>query len=108
MSRKGASGRWSDPELLVLTSLAGGPKHGYAIVADVREMTGLRLGAGTLYGALARLEEQKLIEPLPASGRRRPYAITSGGRETLAARLETVAAVAEHGLARMRTVPGMG
>ena len=66
------SERSNDPGLLVLTSLADGPKHGYAITADVEEFAGVRLGPGTLYGALARLESKGLIEALPAEDRRRP------------------------------------
>ena len=55
---------WSDPSLLVLSSLAGGEKHGYAMVADIEAMAGVQLGPGTLYGALSRLESQGLIEPV--------------------------------------------
>jgi len=92
----------SDPSLLVLASLAGGEKHGYAIVADVEEMAGVRLGPGTLYGALARLEEQGLIEAVAPEGRRRPYRITGAGTEVLARRLTTLSRVADTGLARLR------
>lgn len=95
-------GRWSDPALLVLSSLAGGEKHGYAMVSDVLEMAGVHLGPGTLYGALARLQEQGLIEALPAEGRRRPYRITAAGSQALAQQLTTIAAVADRGLARLR------
>lgn len=95
------SARWSDPPLLVLASLAEGPKHGYAMVADIRAMADVHLGPGTLYGALARLEEQGLIEPLPAEGRRRPYRITGSGALALREQLRTIAAVADAGLARL-------
>ncbi|HEV3048385.1 MAG TPA: PadR family transcriptional regulator [Solirubrobacteraceae bacterium] len=100
-------GRWSDPPLLVLSSLAGGAKHGYAMVADVEAMTGVHLGPGTLYGALARLEEQGLIEPLPAEGRRRPYRITAAGSRALETQLETIRGVAETGLSRLRASRGL-
>jgi DNA-binding PadR family transcriptional regulator len=50
----------------VLTSLAGGPRHGYAITQDVAAQVGVRLAPGTLYGAIGRLEERGFIEPLPA------------------------------------------
>jgi DNA-binding PadR family transcriptional regulator len=95
-------GRWSDPGLLVLASLAEGDKHGYAIVLDVEQLAGVHLGPGTLYGALARLEGQGLIEALPAEGRRRPYRLTAAGASTLDDQLQTIAAVAETGLARLR------
>ena len=58
MARKPKSGPASDPELLILLSLAQEPKHGYAIMADVESMADVRLGPGTLYGALSRLEER--------------------------------------------------
>ena len=44
-------GRLSEPALLVLAALAPGSKHGYAIIRDVAEQAGRRLGPGTLYGA---------------------------------------------------------
>jgi DNA-binding PadR family transcriptional regulator len=94
--------RWSDPAVLVLSSLAGGEKHGYAVVADVVEMAGVHLGPGTLYGVLARLEQQGLIAPLPAEGRRRPYRITAAGEQALERQLTTIASVARTGLARLR------
>jgi DNA-binding PadR family transcriptional regulator len=94
--------RWSDPALLVLSSLAGGSKHGYAMVADIVEMAGVHLGPGTLYGALARLEDQGLIESLPAQGRRRPYRITAAGTRVLEAQLTTIEGVARAGLSRLR------
>jgi DNA-binding PadR family transcriptional regulator len=97
-------GRWSDPTLLVLSSLAGGEKHGYAMVSDIEEMAGVHLGPGTLYGALARLEAQGLIEPTAAEGRRRPYRITGAGAAMLEQRLTVLAGVAETGLTRLRAI----
>ena len=64
------AGYFSDPPLLVLASLAGGPKHGHAMIEDIVELCGTRLGPGTLYGAITRLEEEGLIEALPAEERR--------------------------------------
>ena len=94
--------RSTDPGLLVLTSLAGGPKHGYAITVDVEEVAGIRLGPGTLYGALSRLEGRGLIEALPADDRRRPYRLTAEGRSALEAELRTMEAVTRQGLDRLR------
>ena len=71
-------GRFSGPALAILTCLADGPKHGYAMIAESRDL-GLELGLGTLYGALNRLERLGLIEPLPPENRRRPYRITPSG-----------------------------
>ena len=76
-------GQPPEPGLLILTSLAGGPKHGYAMIEDIDRIARVRLGPGTLYGALARLEARGLIEPLPDDERRRPYQLTGLGREVL-------------------------
>lgn len=94
--------RSNDPALLVLTSLADGPKHGYAITQDVREISGVKLGPGTLYGVLARLEDRGLIEPLPADDRRRPYRLTGAGEEALRAELGSLERVARTGLRRLK------
>jgi DNA-binding PadR family transcriptional regulator len=75
--------RLSDEMQLILTSLAGGPKHGYAIAQDIEAFAGRRLGPGTLYGAIARLEASAQIEALPGDARRRPYRITGRGRAML-------------------------
>jgi DNA-binding PadR family transcriptional regulator len=72
-------GRFSDPALLILACLAGGEKHGYAMMEDIEATAGVRLGPGTLYGALSRLEQYGLIEALPADQRRRPYRLTAAG-----------------------------
>jgi len=66
----------SDRSILILTSLAGSPRHGYALIKDIQGFAGVTLGAGTLYGALAKLEQAGLVTPLPADERRRPYQIT--------------------------------
>jgi DNA-binding PadR family transcriptional regulator len=94
-------GRTQDPTILVLTSLTGGPKHGYAIIKDIEEMTGTVFGPGTLYGVLVRLEEEGLVEPLPASERRRPYRITGAGSAVLTERLQSAMKVATIGLRRL-------
>lgn len=84
------SGHYSDPPLLVLASLAAGPKHGHAMLDDIEEMCGTRLGPGTLYGAITRLEQQGLIEALPPQERRRPYRLTEAGRSAFAAKMATL------------------
>jgi DNA-binding PadR family transcriptional regulator len=90
-----------DPELLILTSLASGPKHGYAIMADVESMTGVRIGPGTLYGAIPRLEQAGLVEPLESTDRRRPYRLTGQGAEVLRSRLEAMRGLSTAGLGRL-------
>jgi DNA-binding PadR family transcriptional regulator len=96
-----AFGRYADPALVVMTSLAAGPRHGYAIIQDVAAMGGPRLRPGTLYAVLARLEERDLIEALEPQERRRPYRLTAAGATALRAQLEHVSVVAERGLARL-------
>lgn len=102
-TRADDQGQWSDPPLLVLASLAGGPKHGYAITQDVAEQTGVRLGPGTLYGAIGRLEERGLIEALPPEQRRRPYRLTAVGEQVLADTATRLRQVADLGLRRLGT-----
>jgi len=94
-------GRFSEPAVLILSSLAGGPKHGYAIEKDVEQFSGVRLEPGTLYGALARLESHGWIEPLPAEDRRRPYRLTGLGAQVLHARLERTQKITAVGLQRL-------
>ncbi len=60
----------SDRSILILTSLASCPRHGYALIKDIEEFAGVKLGAGTLYGALAKLERDGLVQALPAEERR--------------------------------------
>src|SRR5580704_7377390 len=71
--------RANDPPLLILVSLAAGPKHGHALAKDIEDFAGVRLGPGALYGAITRLVERGLIEPLGGDDRRRPYRITPRG-----------------------------
>jgi DNA-binding PadR family transcriptional regulator len=95
----------NDPQLLVLVSLASGPKHGHAMMLDIERLAGTRLGPGTLYGAISRLEMAGQIEPMPADGRRRPYRLTVTGRGALAARLRALRATVDAGLARIGKEP---
>ena len=93
-----AFGRFAEPSLLILVSLSDGPKHGYAIMQDVEHGSGRPMGAGTLYAALARLEEQGLIEPLPPIDRRRPYRLTAVGASNLTEQLRGLSEFAQMGL----------
>jgi DNA-binding PadR family transcriptional regulator len=96
----------ADPTTLILTSLAEGPKHGYALQQDVEAFARVRLGPGTLYGAIGRLEERGLIEPDgEASGRRRPYRLTAAGAQALQATLAELRAVVDAGSARLAAAP---
>ncbi len=94
-------GRFSDPTLLILASLAGGPRHGYAMMEDIEAMAGVKLGPGTLYGAIARLEQRGLIEPLETDNRRQPYRLTGLGVTFLQEQLSALQDIAEIGLRRL-------
>ena len=92
---------YSDPPLMVLASLADGPKHGYAMIDEIERISGARLGPGTLYGAITRLEQQGLIEPLAVEERRQPYRLTAAGRRVLRAKLLAMRQVALAGLRKL-------
>lgn len=96
-------GYFSDPSLLILSSLAGGPKHGYALLKDIAQFSGTRLEPGTLYGALARLERRGWIEALEAEQRRRPYRITAEGLNVLREQLTTMQRIVSTGFERLPT-----
>ena len=97
----GTFGRYAGPATLILSSLAGGPKHGYALTKDIEQFAGLRLAPGTLYEALSRLEGQGLIEALDSEDRRRPYQLTAVGAAALRAHLDDQRRVADVGLSRL-------
>lgn len=94
-------GRFSEPGLLILVSLADAPKHGYAMLEDIQQLAGVRLGPGTLYGALARLERLGLIAALPPVERRRPYRLTHAGATALRSELASWQNLASTGLRRL-------
>ena len=94
-------GHYSDPPILVLASLASGPKHGHSMMEDIERLCGTRLGPGTLYGAISRLEQQGWIEPLPVEERRQPYRITAEGVSILRAKLTTLQRFSKSGLKRL-------
>jgi DNA-binding PadR family transcriptional regulator len=94
-------GRFGEPALLILVSLAAGPKHGYAITEDIAGFADVRFGPGTLYAAIARLEARGLIDALDADDRRNPYELTPVGEKALRARLASIQAVARVGQKRL-------
>jgi len=102
--KEAGPGYYSDPPLLVLASLANGPKHGHAMIDDIAQLCGNRLGPGTLYGAIARLEQQGLIEPMAAEERRQPYRITVQGLRVLRARLTTLQQFTNAGMKRLEAL----
>jgi len=85
-------------------SLAGGAKHGHALLKDIEGFAGVRLGPGALYGAITRLEERGLIEPLESDDRRRPYQITSAGSQALADSVVQMRELVQVGQARLKSI----
>jgi DNA-binding PadR family transcriptional regulator len=94
-------GRFTDAGLLILASLADGPKHGYAMITDIGRFSGTVLEPGTLYGALARLEKAGWIQAQPAEDRRRPYRLTLAGEQALRSQLDTMTRVVAAAAARL-------
>ena len=93
--------RANDPTLLILTSLASGKKHGYALLQDIERFAGVTLGPGTLYGAIGRLEERGMIEPVGEGGRRRPYRLSATGASELEDALGELRAITNEGSQRL-------
>lgn len=100
--------RQNDPTVLILTSLASGERHGYALIEDIESFAGVRLGPGTLYGAISRLESRGLIESLAEAGRRRPYRLTPSGGAALEVALSEMRRVVDEGTARLARNPVAG
>jgi len=94
--------RAGDASVLILTSLADGPKHGYALIQDIKGFSGVQLGPGTLYGALDRLERLGLIAELPSEDRRHPYRVTAAGVTALRSHLDALERVSMTGRLRLR------
>jgi DNA-binding PadR family transcriptional regulator len=105
MGEDAKSAATGEPQLLILTSLASGPKHGYALIQDIGVFAGIRLGPGTLYGAIGRLEQRGLIEGLEADGRRRPYQLTAHGHASLATALAEWDSIVREGMSRLAKRP---
>lgn len=88
----------SEATYLILASLIE-PRHGYGIMQDVESVSGgrVKLGPGTLYGALTNLQRQRLIERSGETGgeggRRKVYALTPMGRQVLILEGERLAAL---------------
>src|ERR1039457_5485350 len=97
----GTLGRSAGPATLIMSSLADGAKHGYALTKDNLSFAGVRLAPGTLYEALGRLEARGLIEALDSEDRRRPYRLTAAGAKALRARWRPRRGAAEVALRRL-------
>lgn len=91
--------------LLILTSLVAGERHGHGLMKDIERFSGIRLGPGTLYKSMARLEESGLIEALDPEARRRPYRITATGVTILEQSLDHLGRVVDQGRQRLALQP---
>jgi DNA-binding PadR family transcriptional regulator len=91
-----------DPTTLILASLADGDKHGYAMMKDIQVFAGIRLGPGTLYGAICRLEERGWIRAVKSESRRQLYRITPQGSRLLKEQLALLDQVVRTGTRRTR------
>jgi DNA-binding PadR family transcriptional regulator len=100
-----------EPTFLVLAALGPGPLHGYGIIKAVEEMSEgrVRLRAGTLYGALERLESQGYVafhgEGSDGGPARRYYRLTTAGQQLLAGEASRLAANARIAFARLQVEP---
>ena len=92
----------TDPTILILASLADGEKHGYAMMEDIQTFAGVRLGPGTLYGAITRMEERGWIRPVESDDRRQPYCITAAGRHYLEEQMASLDRVVKTALRRLK------
>lgn len=93
-----------EPVLLILVSLADEPKHGYSIMQDIEGLTGWTMRAGTLYGALSRMDSLGWIEESKSDDyRRRPYLLTAAGHAELARQLSVLTGLTRAGLKRTKS-----
>ncbi len=83
-------GRFTRPAQQILEALAAGPMIPLAIQREVGARTGMDLGPGTLFGAIARLERHGLVGVVASSAAPRAYRLTALGAETLEAQLVAV------------------
>ncbi|QQE81485.1 PadR family transcriptional regulator [Alicyclobacillus sp. SO9] len=104
--KSGELGRFADTSFLILSSLASGPKHGYAMMEDILKFSGTQLEPGTLYGAITRLEKRGWIRALDSEERRKPYEITSDGATALKKQVETLEQVSSVGRSRLQILEG--
>lgn len=74
------------------------------MMEDIERFAGLRLGAGTLYGAITRLEERGWIRPVDSTDRRQPYTITGAGREYLRDQLAELDRLVQTGQRRLKQI----
>ena len=82
-------------------SLAESARHGYSVMQDIEQFSGIKLGPGTLYTAITRLVEKGMIRPEPAANRQRPYRITKTGLAALAEEVKKMRRIVNVGARRL-------
>jgi len=96
--------KFSEPTLFILISLAEENRHGYAIMEDIEKNYDVKLGPGTLYGAISRLEKAGYIEVLESQDRKKPYKLTEEGQIYLTEQIKEIQKVTSLGLKRLGLV----
>lgn len=102
----------TEPVLLILSSLADQPRHGYALIQDIESLSGgrVRLSTGTLFGALRRLLEDGWIvrfEQEDTSRQKQAYRLTAAGKKQLQLELDRMKQLTRAGFARLRASEGI-
>ena len=102
----------SEPVLLILTSLASHPRHGYALIKDIELLSSgrVRMSTGTLFGALRRLLEDGWIERVEledTARQKQAYQLTGLGRKQLQWELERMKELTRAGFARLKAAPAI-
>ncbi|GII57566.1 PadR family transcriptional regulator [Planotetraspora thailandica] len=101
-----------EPTLLLLTALADAPRHGYALIKEVEDISSgrIRLRTGTLYAALSRLQQEGWVhvvgEDVVDGRHRRYYALTGAGADVLAMEMERLRATLREADRRLRLRAG--
>jgi DNA-binding PadR family transcriptional regulator len=98
----------TEPVLLILTSLADQPRHGYALLKDIEILSGgrVRMSTGTLFGALRRLLEDGWIEPfeqVDTARQKQAYRLSTVGRKQLQLELDRMRQLTRAGFARLKS-----
>src|SRR6202789_856509 len=97
----------SEPVLLILTSLAAHPLHGYALIKDIELLSSgrVRMSTGTLFGALRRLLEDGWIERFEqedTARQKQAYRLKAAGRKQLQLELDRMKQLTRAGYARLK------
>jgi DNA-binding PadR family transcriptional regulator len=97
----------TEPVFLILLSLAGKPRHGYALMKDIETLSNgrVRMSTGTLYGALRRLLEDDWIERFEqedTSREKQAYRLTAAGTKQLQIEMDRMKQLAQTAVRRIR------